>query len=406
MVKRALLTIWLGLGGLVAAAADPPTQPGPPPTAREEREEREEIIDLPAGSDATEGGTGGTGPGDAGPDETGMADPAQADLAAVRECLGCCPGWMRYASFDALFLGRSETATDRPLVVANGLAPAPGRTLLSTDDLRYATSISTRVFYGWHAPGHVGWEVGYVGVYGMHADARVTGDDTLALPGGLGLIQGSGFDDAVAVRPFTTATLNMAEINWFSRDEGGRDPNSPYPWRRCHDLPASRDWLVGIRWAGLDEMATLDVTCCEGESPSSYRVTTSSQLIGPQVGYRRRSEWGGWAFEGWAKVALVGAILSQEQGELVGPFDGVEVRGPRSGTAGDVGMIGDLTFSLARRLNDTWGLRAGYNLIWLTGVALAANQWDFTTTDSSGTGLVGDSTLFLHGASLGIEARW
>jgi hypothetical protein len=45
-------------------------------------------------------------------------------------------------------------------------------------------------------------------------------------------------------------------------------------------------------------------------------------------------------------------------------------------------------------------------MIWLSGVALAPDQWDFTNTAASGTTLVGGGGVFLHGANLGLEARW
>ena len=45
-------------------------------------------------------------------------------------------------------------------------------------------------------------------------------------------------------------------------------------------------------------------------------------------------------------------------------------------------------------------------VIWLDGLALAPNQWDFTNTAASGTSLVGGGSLFLHGANLGVERRW
>lgn len=77
-------------------------------------------------------------------------------------------------------------------------------------------------------------------------------------------------------------------------------------------------------------------------------------------------------------------------------------------------MIGDINASLIYRLSETWGLRVGYNLIWLSGVALAPNQFNMGTTPSSGTSgeflgsttLNGGSSVFLQGANLGLEARW
>ena len=82
------------------------------------------------------------------------------------------------------------------------------------------------------------------------------------------------------------------------------------------------------------------------------------------------------------------------------------IRPARRLTDTGVGFLGDLNYTVTRRLNDTWWLRLGYNMIWLSGVALAPDQWDFTNTATSGTTLVGGGGLFLHGVNLGLESRW
>jgi len=53
-----------------------------------------------------------------------------------------------------------------------------------------------------------------------------------------------------------------------------------------------------------------------------------------------------------------------------------------------------------------WGLRAGYNLYWLTNAALAPTQYDFGLFADSGSRVNDNGGLFLHGANLGVEARW
>jgi hypothetical protein len=341
-------------------------------------------------------------PGDVVPDDAGRA------ILGPR----CCPNWSRYVIVDALFLQRDNSLINRPLVLDNGTTDpdAAGAVLLTTRDLQYATAPGTRIFFGEYGPENLGWEIGYLGVYGMYADAGVIGPDTLQVPGDLGQLVGSGFDDAVQIRPTTVSSLNMAEANVFTYcccRTGGKC--AKLPWDRCHCACTCSNWLLGLRWAGLDETANLDITCCEGDPAVPYRVTTSTQMIGPQVGYRRRKEWACWAYEGWAKVGLMGTVLTQSQGAVYEPFvalDPVLVREPQSSSRGGVGMIGDMNFTVIRRLNETWGLRLGYNLIWLTGAALAANQWDFTDTPTSGTALVGGGSLLLHGANLGLEARW
>jgi len=332
-------------------------------------------------------------------DAAPLAD--DACMQQLRQCC-CCPGWTHYAIFDVLFLQRANAGADRPLVIENALGPNPGAVLLSTADLQYPVAPGVRLFYGELGPDNIGWEVGYLGLWSMFADAGVIGADTLRLPGPLGDLPFSGFDEADQVRATTISSLNMVEANLFTycccRAPGTCNP--------CRCPCTCTNWLFGFRWAGLNEAANLDIVCCEGDPPVPYRVTTCSQMLGPQVGYRRRKQWDCWAYEGWAKAGLMGTILSQSQGELVEPFTGIPVRGPRSSSRTGVGMIGDVNFTVIRRLNETWGLRAGYNFIWLQGVALAADQWDFTNTDTSGTALAGDGGIFLHGANLGVEARW
>ena len=111
-------------------------------------------------------------------------------------------------------------------------------------------------------------------------------------------------------------------------------------------------------------------------------------MLGPQVGFRGRRQWNNWAVEGWAKAMLAGTLLSSNADPIFSSLAPTAI------------------IRLSRRLSDMWWLRLGYNMIWLSGVALAPNQWDFTDTATSGTTLVGGGGVFLHGANLGLEARW
>ena len=72
----------------------------------------------------------------------------------------------------------------------------------------------------------------------------------------------------------------------------------------------------------------------------------------------------------------------------------------------DVAFVGDLNFTVIWQFCELWGLRAGYNLIWLEGVALAPDQLDFSNTPDSGRKLDSDGGVFLHGVNLGLESRW
>lgn len=312
----------------------------------------------------------------------------------------CCPQWPHYLVFDALFLQRNNAATNRPLAEGSSLSPDPGASLLDTGDLQSAVAPGLRLLYGRRIDDG-GWEVGYLGVYGMWGSAGVAGVDQLAVPGAIGSTV-PGWLTADSVQGTYASGLNIVEANVFhSRCCEGCSHDGCGGYCRCTDL------LCGAFWAGLEETASLNVICCEGEPPSSYRVQSSSNLIGAQIGVRRRRDWDRWAVEGTAKAGLAGSVMSQSSGAITGTITpGPAFREPTSASAGGVGLLSMINASAIYRITEHWGLRAGYNLIWLDGVALAPNQWDFSDNASSGTSLVGGGGVFLHGANLGVERRW
>ena len=85
---------------------------------------------------------------------------------------------------------------------------------------------------------------------------------------------------------------------------------------------------------------------------------------------------------------------------VVAPFDGFDLIGIDLET-------GSCLWNLSNyELNKRVSVRAGYNLLWIEGVALAPDQLDFTFTSTSGTALNDGGGVFLHGVSVGIEARF
>jgi len=317
-----------------------------------------------------------------------------------------CPDHCRFGSFDVLFLQRNVGTDDS--VIAEDPAGGQSVPLLTNQSAQPATAAGVRLFYGAQGRSRVGWEIGYTGIYGMFGEARAEATNQIQIPGGLGQAV-QGWATASGVRPTYASSLNMFEANIFQHQhaiKGGR--HSPFPWDRVHDPYChSFNWLFGLRWAGLNETADLNVQTDPGEPFSAYSVTTSSQLIGPQIGIKERRQWNNWAVEGWAKTMLAGTFLSSYADPITSPLaPGLEYRPAREDNEVGVGFVADLNYSVARRLGEHWWLRVGYNLIWVTGVALAPNQFDFTDTSASGSRLVGGSSVFLHGANLGVEARW
>ncbi len=304
------------------------------------------------------------------------------------------PLWTSYALTDALYWGRDNQATNRPLVVTEG----DFEPLVRAQDLQFPLSAGVRAFYGQRAPDRGGWELGYFGVYGQAASRFVTPplDGFLQVPDPLGgLINLEG--ESASVR--YTSVINGAELNLFSTETEWRNPSASW---------LTVDWLAGFRYVGVEEQASITIDCCTpggDQTPVPYGVATRNNLFGAQVGNRSRWTWQNWAFEGWAKAGLFGNAQEQIQRPLF-DFNGDPVRQGLSSTAGAVAFVGDINTTLVYRLTDVWGIRAGYNLIWIDGLALAPNQFDFSVDENSGTRLVSGGGIFMHGASLGLEARW
>jgi hypothetical protein len=301
------------------------------------------------------------------------------------------PEPQRYAFFDVLAFQRDNGATQRPLV--NDVNT--GDALLSTGDLAASTAIGSRFFLGERSGDGWGREAGYFGVYGMTAVDQVAGDANLVIAGPISQ-QVLPFSDGDTVRSTWVSSVNSVEFNAFrSRVDGDN----------------FFDLLAGFRYLSLEEQAGMAFTCCSagptGPLTSNYNVQSSNNLFGGQVGARGRRSWERWAVEGWAKAGVFGNAETQSQGALVDP-GGVStvVRTARSSQASETAFVGDLNATLVYGLTSVWGVRLGYNLIWIEGVALAPDQWDFSTNDNAGTSLAGGGGMFLSGANLGLEARW
>ena len=332
-------------------------------------------------------------------DDRGLSD-IQEVTATCREM--CCPSWKHYAIFDLLFLQRNNNSLNQPLALDQNTNDV----LLSTSGMQSTTAAGVRILYGKYGPNNVGWEIGYLGVYGMFGSQQVTGAENLRAPGDLGNGINSNFNDAELMRSTYSSTLNMAEANLFFYECcGDRNPSSESAWNQRYHCTCI-DWIGGLRWAGLNENAALQSNCCDLSESSEYRVRTSSNLFGGQIGLRARKEYQRWAFEGWLKTGLAGVCLSQTQDEIINTMTpGVLLRDGASSNATGLGTFSDMNITAIYKLNQRWGLRAGYNMLWLTGVALAPSQWNFSTPEAV-TAINNDGGLFLYGANLGVEARW
>ena len=297
-------------------------------------------------------------------------------------CDHACP--RGYAWVEGLVLTRDNDSANRPLV----LDVNTDEVLLTTGDLDFNWSGGLRAGFGHRLHDCWGAELAYLCYFDTSAVAGAASPDDLALPGDLGLVVNNFFmADQVDVR--YTSLLNSAEASFV---------------HCCGDCNHSLEWLAGFRYIDLSERITM-TAFDSAESTTTYRVKATNDLYGAQLGARTRYRTGCWSWEATTKGGVYGNFMEQRQAPII-DFPDFEFRSARGGSESDVAFVGDLNLTSIYQITRVWGLRAGYNLIWIEDVALAPAQLDFTNVAGSGTGLATGDSLFLHGANFGIEARW
>lgn len=340
----------------------------------------------------------------------GFASDAGEKKAGCAATSCACP--CNYGYVEMLFLERSNCSTNQPILVQT-IEANPGPTVLSTSDLDFDYEPALRVVAGHRL--HNGWAIegGYFGL----CDASTTefytpppGTD-VAFPGGL--VRTNVFGNPDEIRTDYSSSLHGGELNLVcccgccSTCESGKGKDdSKGDCGTCCLHCRTFEWFVGFRYLNLREHLRIYGRRFETSDfeYGVYDIRTSNNLYGPQVGARVR-RWGrrlGWEMGG--KVGIFGCDAQQEQ--YLMDFNHSPLRPTTSAADDQVAFVGELNFTGIYRLNDVWNLRAGYNLMWISGVALAPDQLDFNATLPSGDQIASDGGVFLHGVSCGVEARW
>jgi hypothetical protein len=302
--------------------------------------------------------------------------------------IGCCllcP--CDYFWAEGLLLTRDNQSRHRPLV----LDLNNNDVLLKTNDLDFNWDGGLRLGYCCNCSDCWSVEFGYLGVFNQTASDGVELASSLMLPGDLGL-QVNDFFGADDVDVRYTSDLHSFEANLVCC---------------CCDCGCnahSIETLCGFRYINFEEdfhLTSEDLA----EGTTKYNVGTDNNLFGAQAGARYRACHGRWSWETTGKAGIYANDMEQSQAPIV-DFPGFVFRTRRSSDNVDVAFVGDVNLTFIWQLDEVWGLRAGYNAIWLENVALAPDQLAFANNPNSGKRLVDDGGVFLHGVNLGVEARW
>jgi len=319
------------------------------------------------------------------------------------EDIGCyCHEHCIYGYAEALFLSRVTNTNGQPVFILtenpNNPNITPGPTVLSTNGIAASDfNPGVRLMVGWQHCCDEALEFEYWGLWDLNNSKRVTSDNLLRFPGDLGLASLDFFGGNVGEVAYHTQ-LNNFEVNVY------------HDICDCCGCRTDWQWLLGFRYINLEDQLNI-VGMDPDTGHSVYHIATQNNLFGPQIGARivRHCGCGPWGWDATGRIGIFGNAAEQTQFVTDFPAGGGTpdiLRGRRTDRAGEVAMVADMNVSAIYKLNCTWAIRAGYNVMWIENVATAPDQLDFTDTAQSGSIVQTKGGEFFHGVNIGLEANW
>ena len=315
---------------------------------------------------------------------------------------GCDPNW--YGSGELLALWR-DANDNRPFATLGALGPVA----LSTSDLDREAAAGLRVMLGKSLGPWYRIEASYFGSYTWSSDAAVrnldpndqAGVGNLYSPfsnfGDPAGIVGLDYNDFASIR--LTSRMNNGEVNLR---------------RRILMRPGyyESSFLLGARYMDITERFNYFT---EGTTPgpaitsNDVAIHTRNKLIGFQVGLLSQ-----FLFQPrcWLDFTMKGGIF-QNRTSLDRNYTISDVGGPATSFTGadtrnGTSFVGDLSLQVNYQFARHWTFFAGYNVMWVTGVALAPRN--FTDSDALlvfGPTIVDNSgTITYHGPNFGVTATY
>jgi hypothetical protein len=138
-----------------------------------------------------------------------------------------------------------------------------------------------------------------------------------------------------------------------------------------------------------------------------FGSTTRNKLYGFQLGADAilwQNCCNGFRIDGFAKAGIYGNDASATTGFGVVSANNVQVQ-TLSAAAGNTAFLGELGVMGVYPLTEHMNLRAGYQMLWVSGVALADDAF-IASADPNAPFINTSSDVFYHGANVGLEIAW
>ncbi|MGA2253079.1 MAG: BBP7 family outer membrane beta-barrel protein [Thermoguttaceae bacterium] len=335
---------------------------------------------------------------------------------ACHSCLNCCPCPRVYGDVEALFLQQVPRFQNRPIVVD----AFTGATFQSTSDLNFGTDPGLQATFGVRLCDCRAVEFTYFSLFrdsSASAVAQPTDPSNyLIFPNNfVGNVFGNGMS---RVQTDYSSYVNSFELNFacccgcctesecgyaVATCDGSHAAKAPCYDARCRSV----EWFAGVRYLDIGNDLNIAAQRAEfgGVENGTYTIHAGNRLFGGQIGGRLRGTVNRFGLEMTGKAGIFGNAAEQTQ--TVIDYPNFPLRPTTSAQGDNVAFVGEINVSGIYRLTDAWSVKAGYNVIWIEGLALAPDQFDFNFAASpSGNQLTNTGGMFLHGANVGLEARW
>jgi hypothetical protein len=223
----------------------------------------------------------------------------------------------------------------------------------------------------------------------------------------------AGFADSFVQRYEYDSSIYNFEANWWLRPRGRPDRLVLYPngcWRRERNSQLILSYMLGLRYVSLNEdfhfvgQSEGAVNNVDFEGLGRYSIDTSNHLFGFQVGADLLHHGRNWSAGLQAKAAPLLNVSDQDSlfqaagdprflgRDASWTDDSVEV-----GFLGEFGAVGKYFVS------PDVEVFASYDLAWLFGVALAAEQVQRQIPADTTPEIRDEGVVFMHGLTMGVQ---
>jgi len=285
----------------------------------------------------------------------------------------------------------------------------PGTEAFNSNQFRQGFSAGPKVGLTYRGDSGYGVELSYFNVFDQRATKSIGPDG----PADWLVMRAPGIFWQTQDFPYQAMAWGAA-TNLFSVEANGR-----------LEISSRITVLAGFRWLQLNDnlqgtLTPADLTAptwkqdcrgCDifhiksggtaGNYPPFWNTSTTNNLYGVQIGADGKIlELGRLSLDGLIKIGLFDNHAGQSTGVSL-----EKVAYPSQATANHAGFVSEARLQLKYQLIKGLALKAGYEALWLDGVALAPGQIQETYTLSNvrALGVNGGSSVLFHGATFGLE---